>query len=137
LDQLASVKTEMVEADHTLAARALLRAQTQRALIVWVTDFAETALVPEVIEHAALMTRRHLVMFAAVSQPDLKRLILSVPETERDMFRYAAALEVADRRERLLRRLRDRGVLTIDMEPSGLADAMLNRYLEIKDRSLL
>ena len=137
LDHLVSVKIEMVEADHTLAARALLRAQTQRALIVWVTDFAETALVPEVIEHAALMTRRHLVMFAAVSQPDLKRLILSVPETERDMFRYAAALEVADRRERLLRRLRDRGVLTIDMEPSGLADAMLNRYLEIKDRSLL
>ena len=83
------------------------------------------------------MTRRHLVLFAAVSQPDLAVLTESVPQTELDMFRYAAALEVAGRRERLMRRLRDRGVLAMDLEPGGLTDAVLNQYLEIKDRSLL
>jgi uncharacterized protein (DUF58 family) len=53
------------------------------------------------------------------------------------MFRWAAAIEVAERRELLLRRLRDQGVLTIDLEPGHLTDAVLNQYLEIKDRSLL
>ena len=137
LDALAQVRGESLEADHTLAARTLLHAQAQRCLVIWITDFAETAVIPEVIEHATLMTRRHLVLFAAVSQPDLKSLTESTPATEREMFRYAAALEVAERRERLLRRLRERGVLAIDMEPGGLTDAVLNQYLEIKDRNLL
>ncbi len=44
---------------------------------------------------------------------------------------------MAERRERLLRRLREQGVLAIDMEPGTLTDAVLNQYLEIKDRSLL
>jgi len=137
LNALALIKGEAAEADHTLAARTLLQVQSQRALIIWITDFAETATIPEVIEHAVLMTRRHLVLFAAVSQADLTALTNSVPATERDMFRYTAALEVAERRERLLRQLRDRGVLAIDMEPGALTDAVLNQYLEIKDRSLL
>lgn len=137
LNALAQVKAEASEADHTLAARTLLHAQSQRALILWVTDFAETATVPEVVEHATLMTRRHLVMFAAVSQPDLKALTDSVPESEADMFRYAAALEVAERREGLLLRLREQGVLAVDLEPGKLTDAVINQYLEVKDRSLL
>ncbi len=137
LDALAKVRVESSEADHTLAARTLLRLQSQRCLIVWITDFAETVTIPEVIEHATLMTRRHLVVFAAISQPDLKGLLQSTPQTEQDMFRYAAALEIAERRERLLRRLRDQGVLALDMEPGTLTDAVLNQYLEIKDRSLL
>ncbi len=137
LNALSQVRAETSEADHTLAARTLLHAQTQRSLIIWITDFAETATMPEVIEHAALMTRRHLVVFAAVTQPDLEALTQSIPETQSDMFRYAAALEVVERRERLMRRLRDQGVLAMDLEPDGLADAVLNQYLEIKDRSLL
>jgi uncharacterized protein (DUF58 family) len=59
------------------------------------------------------------------------------PKDEDDMYRVAAAIEVAERRERLLRRLRDQGVLAIDLEPGRLTDAVLNQYLEIKDRSLL
>jgi uncharacterized protein (DUF58 family) len=137
LNALAQVKAESSEADHTLAARTLLHAQSQRALIIWITDFAETATVPEVIEHATLMTRRHLVMFAAVSQPDLKALTDSVPKSEADMFRYAAAIEVAERRERLLRRLREQGVLAVDLEPGNLTDAVINQYLEVKDRGQL
>jgi uncharacterized protein (DUF58 family) len=137
LDALARVKGESAEADHTLAARTLLRAQSQRALIVWVTDFAETATVPEVIEHAALMTRRHLVVFAAVNQPDLNAMLQTVPGSEAEMFRYAAGLEVVERRERLMRRLRQQGVLAMDLTPGQLTDSLLNQYLEIKDRSLL
>lgn len=137
LDALAQVKAEVPEADHAQAVRTLLHAQSQRSLIVWITDFAETATVPEVIEHATLMKRRHLVVFAAVSQPDLAALTNMSPKDEDDMYRVAAAIEVAERRERLLRRLRDQGVLAIDLEPGRLTDAVLNQYLEIKDRSLL
>jgi len=33
--------------------------------------------------------------------------------------------------------LRDRGVLAIDVPAGGLAAALVNQYLEVKDRSLI
>jgi len=42
VDALATVQPERSEADHAGAAAAVLAAQRQRALIVWLTDVAET-----------------------------------------------------------------------------------------------
>lgn len=137
INALAQVHSEAAEADHTRAVRTLLQKQSRRSLIVWISDFAETATTPEVIEHALLMTRRHLVLFAAVTQADLIQLTEKVPESEEEMYRHAAALEVSQRRERLLRTLRERGVLAADVTPLSLTDEMINRYLEVKDRNLL
>jgi hypothetical protein len=37
----------------------------------------------------------------------------------------------------LLRRLRQQGVLAMELLPGALTAALLNRYLDIKDRSLI
>ena len=87
VDALAQVRLEAAEADHARAATTLLRMQSRRALIVWITDFAETATTPEVIGHALRMTRRHLVLFTALTQPDLIALTKAIPQTEEEMFR--------------------------------------------------
>lgn len=137
VDALSQVHSESAEANHARAVRALLNRQTRRSLIVWLTDFAETATTPEVIDYAAHMTRRHLVVFAAIGQPDLAELTRAIPRNEEDMFRHAAALEVAQRRRKLLRMLRDRGVLVIDITAPGLSAALVNQYLEVKDRNLI
>jgi uncharacterized protein (DUF58 family) len=137
VDALARVRSEPVEADHARAANMLLHKQTRRSLMIWITDFAETPAVPEVIEYASHAGRRHLVLFAAISQPDLFEVAHSIPESETAMFRQAAALEIVDRRELLLRNLRHTGVLAIDLDPNGFTTAVVNQYLEIKDRGLL
>ena len=53
------------------------------------------------------------------------------------MYRHVAALEIAQRRDLLLRGLRQRGVLALELMPSMLASALVNQYLEIKERSLI
>jgi uncharacterized protein (DUF58 family) len=137
VESLALVRAEPHEADHGRAAQALLSEQHRRSLIVWITDLAETAGTPDVVEYAVQMTRRHLVLFAAVAQPDLNERAAHAPESEEDMFRYVAAIEILQRRELLLRRLRQQGVLAMELMPGGLAAALVNQYLEIKDRSLI
>jgi uncharacterized protein (DUF58 family) len=137
VDSLAMVRGEASEANHALAARVLLTEQSRRSLVVWITDFAETPTTPEVIEYAIQMTKRHLVIFAAVSQPDLAALAAASPETTEQMFRHAAALEVASRRDLLMRGLRQRGVFAFELVPGLLASSVVNRYLDIKERNLL
>lgn len=137
VDCLAQVRPEASEADHSRAARVLLTEQSRRSLVVWVTDFAETPTTPEVIEYAMQMTQRHLVVFSAMNQPDLTALAESTPQTAEEMYRHAAALEIAHRRDLLMRGLRQRGVFAFELVPGMLASSLVNQYLDIKERNLL
>jgi len=137
VNSLSLVRPEPYEADHGRAVHTLLSEQHRRCLIVWITDLAETAGTPDVVEYALQMTRRHLVLFAAVGQPDLSKRIAQRPESEEEMFRYVAAIEIVQRRELLLRRLRQQGVLAMEIMPGALAASLVNQYLDIKDRSLI
>ncbi len=137
LEHLSQVRGELVEGDHTLAADTLLTVQRRRSLIVWLTDLAETAATPEVIESASRLLPRHLVLFAAVGQPDLAALASRRPESVPSMYRYVAAQEVIVRRELLLRRLRQQGALALEFDPGHLATELVNQYLQVKERSLL
>jgi uncharacterized protein (DUF58 family) len=137
VESLALVRAEPYEADHARAAHALLSEQQRRSLVVWITDLAETAGTPDVVEYALQMRRRHLVLFAAIGQPDLSARVARRPESEEEMFRYIAAIEIVQRRELLLRRLRQQGVLAMELMPGELAASLVNHYLDIKDRSLI
>jgi uncharacterized protein (DUF58 family) len=137
VEALARVRAEAYEADHGRAVRVLLQAQKRRGLIVWITDFAETPTIPEVIEFAMQMAPRHLVVFAAMGQPDLTAVALTTPDSKERMYRHVAALEISQRRDLLLRGLRERGVLARELMPGMLASALVNQYLEIKERSML
>lgn len=136
-ESLAMIHGEGSEADHSTAARVFLNEQRSRSLVIWITDFAETPTVPEVIEYAIQISRRHLVVFSAMSQPDLNALGKRVPSTTEDMYRHAAALEIVHRRDLLLRGLRQQGVFAFEFTPGMLASALVNQYLDIKERNLL
>ena len=137
LDRLALLPGELAEADHAAAADALLQMQRQRSLVVWLTDLAETAATPEVIEAASRLTARHLLLFVAIGQPQLEHLLAERPESVEQMYRYVAAQDMVQRRELLLRRLREQGALVLETEPSRLAIGLVNQYLRVKEQSLL
>jgi len=137
VDRLALVDAEVSEADHLRAAGALLTLQKRRALIVWITDLAETAMTPEVIEGAGYLLSRHLLLFMVIGQPDLGRIAVRRPENAEQMFHSVAALDMVQRRELLLAKLRERGALAMEIAPNALSAAVLNHYLMVKERSLL
>jgi uncharacterized protein (DUF58 family) len=137
IEAMALTHAETVEADHASAAAALVEAQKRRALVVWLTDVAETAGVPDVIEHATTLVRRHVVVFATMQQPELTAAAAMVPTSGPGMFRMLAAQEMVDRRSVLLRGLRQRGALIVEATPESLAAGVVDRYLEVKERGLI
>ena len=137
IESLAQVHGEAYEADHMRAADACMGSQQRRSLVVWITDLAETASTPGVIEAATLLARRHLVLLVVIAQPELRQTAAEKPKDLTDMYRYAAALEVVHRRDLFLRQVRQQGVLTLEAEAGKLSTAVINRYLEVKERNLL
>jgi len=137
IEQLALVHEEVSEADHLHMAARLLTDQKRRSLIVWLTDLAETAMTPEVIEAAAMMMPKHLVLLVVIGQPDLGELAAKRPESETEMYQVAAAQEMVHRREMLLARLRERGALALEVNFGEISPALVNSYLQIKERNQL
>jgi uncharacterized protein (DUF58 family) len=137
IESLAQVHAEAGEADHLRATAALNRLQPRRSLILWVTDLAETAMRPEVIDGAVQLLRRHVLLFVAMAQPEVESIAQARPGNIEQMFRAAAAQEMATRRELLLVRLHEQGALTLDLNPEQLTSSVLNNYLMVKERAMV
>ncbi len=137
IESLAQVHAESGEADHLRATAVLNRLQPRRSLILWVTDLAETAMRPEVIDGAVQLLRRHVLLFVAMAQPEVDQIALARPKNIEQMFRAAAAQEMAGRRELLLARLHEQGALTLDLNPEALTSSVLNQYLTVKERAMV
>ncbi|MGA2809617.1 MAG: DUF58 domain-containing protein [Terracidiphilus sp.] len=137
IESLAQVRAEMGEANHLRATAVLNRLQPRRSLILWVTDLAETAMRPEVIDGALQLLRRHVLLFVAMAQPEVELIAEARPKNVEQMFRAAAAQEMAGRRELLLARLHEQGALTLDLSPEALTSTVLNQYLAVKERAMV
>jgi uncharacterized protein (DUF58 family) len=137
VDALAVTRGETAEADHARAAATVMASQKRRALIVWLTDLAETAAVPEVIESAARLVPQHVLIFTVMRPPELSALAARVPAAEDDMYRVMAAQEMIERRARLLGQLRQRGGIALEVPSAELTATVVDRYLSVKERNLL
>ena len=137
IDHLAAVEEDEWEADHLLAASRVSADQKSRSLVVWITDLAETAMTPDVIRAAARLMARHFVLFIVIGEPDLRALADRRPDRIDQMFETAAAQEVVQRRDVLLATLRRGGAMAIETTSGGLAPAIVNAYLDIKQRGRL
>jgi uncharacterized protein (DUF58 family) len=137
VEALAVVRAESAEADHLRATATLNRLQPRRSMILWVTDLAETAMRPEVVDGAVQLLRRHVLLFVAMAQPEVESIAAARPANVEEMFRAAAAQEMAARRELLLARLHEHGALALDLNPEALTSSILNQYLAVKERAMV
>jgi uncharacterized protein (DUF58 family) len=136
MEQLTDVREESAEADHLRAVSALMSLQKRRSLVIWLTDLAETSMTPEVVDAAMLLVPLHLVLFAVIGQRDLSRTALLYPSDADAMYQAAAAQEMMHRRELLLARMHERGVLALDVNYAALTTTLVNTYLEIASEPL-
>jgi uncharacterized protein (DUF58 family) len=137
IELLAQARAESGEADHWRATALLGRLQPRRSLILWITDLAETAMRPEVIEAASTLLHRHVLLFVAMAQPEIESIAEGRPRNIDEMFRAAAAQEMAARRELLLANLKEQGALTLDLHPRLVTASVLNQYLAVKERAMV
>ena len=137
IEALAQVRAETSEADHLRATATLNRLQPRRSLILWITDLAESAMRPEVIDGTSQLLRRHVLLFVAMAQPEVDQIAKARPKNVEQMFRATAAQEMAGRRELLLARLHEQGALALDLSPESLTSTVLNQYLTVKERAMV
>jgi len=137
MEKLVELRTGALEADHLRAVGVLRNTQKRRSLVIWLTDLAETAMTPEVIDAALQLTPQHLLLFAVIGQPDLMEMARQDPTDAPGMYAASAAQEILQRRQVLLARMRDRGALLVEVDAAAMSAAVVNAYLDVKQQNRL
>ncbi len=110
----------------------------RRSLFVVFTDLVETVVDDSLLPALAALTRTHLVMVAAVRDPDVTDWASQVDHAAAsDVFRSAAAVAAIGARERTMARLREAGAVVVDARPGDLAVDVVDQYLELKTKGRL
>jgi len=137
LELLYAVEAQPVEPDYARALSYLGLKQRKRALVVLFTDLSGGLSMEQLVQHAALLAQRHLLLVVTISDPDIVAAAGQRPLDSAAVYQRAAATELLQERQVVLSTLQRRGVHTLDVPANQLSMAVINRYLELKGRQLL
>jgi len=134
---LSALEATSTEPDYASAFRLLATRQRRRALLVFFTDVIEARTARTLVSYATRAAQRHVLVLVAIQNEALLAAARPADGGSLALFRSAAAEELVREREEALARMRGAGVSVLDVPPSRMAAAVINRYLEIKSRGEL
>ncbi len=137
LDALAMVEGRLVEPNYPAAFAYLATRNRKRALTVLFTDVIDRTASESLVAQVGTLRPRHLPLAVTLRDPSLERLATTRPETAAAAFERAAAEELLQSREAALAEMRGRGVLVLDVSPSGASNAVVEQYNRLKRRGAI
>lgn len=132
------LEPELAESDHSAAFAEVAARFRRRSMLVLLTDLQDDAVQESLLPALTLLTRTHLVVVAAVRDPQLERWaehgVDDDPDLDADAaaHRKAAAMAALAQRRRTVVRLRARGATVVDAAPGRLSGELADTYLAVK-----
>jgi uncharacterized protein (DUF58 family) len=136
-EALYAIKAEYVEPDFGHAFTHLSLRLGRRSMVVVLTDLQDIEASKELVAHSLRLAARHLVLVVAMSDPSVVSARQAPVTTSSRAYEWAAAEEFMASRRESFEVLRRGGVLGLDVVAGNLSPALVERYLELKERALL
>ena len=136
-EALYAIRPDYVEPDFGHAMTHLALRVRQRSMIVILTDVQDPEASRELVAHALRLAGRHLVLVVAMSDPAVLRARDDPIVSTNRAYEWAAAEDFVASRRESFELLRRGGVLGLDVVAGRLSPALVERYLELKERALL
>jgi len=137
LEALHAIEPEMIEPSYARAFEFIAANSKRRSLVVLLTDLVDEEGSRELLTSLRLLRPRHLPLVVTIADRDLKAVVRGEPAGVRDLFTQSVAEEIIYHREAALRLVESQGGLALDVTAAALAPALLEKYLQVKERGLL
>jgi uncharacterized protein (DUF58 family) len=136
-EALYAIKAEYVEPDFGHAMTHLALRLGRRSMVVVLTDVQDPEASKELVAHCLRLSGKHLVLVVAMSDPAVLAARDAPITTSARAYEWAAAEQFVAGRRESFELLRRGGVLGLDVVAGSLSPALVERYLELKERALL
>lgn len=104
----------------------------KRAMVVVFTDLLDVAASRPLLEAVPVLVRRHAVVVASVSDPDLVAAVTTDPERRRDLHVAAVARSLLAERTTVAARLGGSGATVVEAQVERFPSACVAAYLRLK-----
>ncbi|MDP9846443.1 DUF58 domain-containing protein [Streptosporangium lutulentum] len=131
VNSMAPIEAELIEADSAGMVAAVMTRARRRCLVVVLTDLNSASLEEGLLPVLPQLSSRHLVLLAAVSDPQVAAMAAGRGTSELVYNAAAAEHQNSDRR-RITARLLRHGVEVVDAPPERIAPALADAYLALK-----
>lgn len=131
------LQTEWRETDFARMFAEIQRRQSKRTFVVILSDLGDAETSREQCQAIARLSRRHLVLFAALRTPLLRRVIEGTPESMLEGARQVVAHGLLRDRGRALHTLQHGGIHVLDVEPRQLTLPLVNQFVTMRQRNEL
>jgi uncharacterized protein (DUF58 family) len=136
-EKLYAIRADYVEPDFGHAFTHLALRLGRRSMVVVLTDVQDPEASKELVAHCLRLASRHLVLVVAMSDPAVLRARDQPITSSARAYEWAAAEEFVSSRRESFELLKRGGVLGLDVVAGSLSPALVERYLELKERALL
>lgn len=133
----ATIDYRHQESNYTLALSALSNRLQRRSLIIIFTDFTDPTSADLMLEAAARLIDKHLVLFVVLEDEELSQFIKKKPETAEDVARSVTAQSLLDQKKLVVTRLQHMGIDVIEGAHRDIGTRLINSYLKIKRRGAI
>lgn len=125
------------ETNFTLGLAELNARLGRRALVIVFTDFIDTTTSELMVESMRRIANRHVAVFVTFRDGYLQATAETPPAAFGDVSRAVIAQNFLQERSIVLEKLARIGVHCLDVPSNALPVALINRYLDIKQRGLI
>jgi uncharacterized protein (DUF58 family) len=136
-EALYAIKPQQVEPDFGHAMTHLALRIGRRSMVVVLTDVQDREASKELVAHCLRLSAKHLVLVVAMSDPAVLAARNAPIATSARAYEWAAAEEFVASRRESFELMRRGGVLGLDVVAGSLSPALVERYLELKERAVL
>jgi uncharacterized protein (DUF58 family) len=137
LETLYAVQSQPAAPNYQRAFGYLAAKNKKRSLVVVFTDLGDADAARELVTYVAQLWPRHLPLCVTISDPALTGVAGAPAHDSAGVYQRAVAEKLLNARQVVLETLARHGVLTLDVPAEKLTVAVINKYLELKARTLL
>lgn len=123
--------------DYQMMSEQLQLRYRKRSLVVVLTHALDEVHLSHLGDALQRMRWPHLVLSAFLRNVPLQNRMNAIPETDREAFQIAAAVDIVSTQASQIAALQKSGLMILDTLPENLSVNLVSRYLEIKARQLL
>jgi uncharacterized protein (DUF58 family) len=131
-EAMYDLEPALVESDYRGAFTTALARFRRRSMLIVLSDLVEQVVGESLLPALPMVSRRHLVVVAAVSDPDVVAWAAGPAPDAEAAYRKAAAVAALEARARAAASLRALGAIVVDAPPGQLAARLADAYLEAK-----
>ena len=135
IEALYNVRAQPTDPDYAKALRYLHAQRQRRSLILMLTDPNKDDAIHTLVPYLSSFYPNHLPMCVTLSDPNVVSASQRQPYSLDTLYQRAVAEQILDERRYWRNLLEQRGVMTMEVPAYHLTSAVINKYLEIKDKA--